>query len=151
MSRNLLDGYFDPRYLEEEIEKAYLQGFKQGRTEGYDKGCEEGEIQGFNHGRKQGYNDGFNDGEKCGYENGYDTGYDKCKEITMNKYNKLIKMAIKPFIRKDFKKDMTIVKKNTMAPLYCFTLPPLKFLMLTHALKQRTLPISSLRPQMRRL
>ena len=38
-------------------------------------------------------------------------------KISKIKYNKLMKMAIKPVIRKDIKKDMTIVKKNTMAQL----------------------------------
>ncbi len=37
-------------------------------------------------------------------------------KISKFKY-KLMKMAIKPVIRKDIKKDMTIVKKNTMARL----------------------------------
>jgi hypothetical protein len=80
MSRNLRDEYFDRRYLEEEIDKAFLRGLKQGRIEGYDKGFDEGEFQGFNHGRKQGYDNGFNDGNNRGYDNGYDTGYDKCKQ-----------------------------------------------------------------------
>jgi hypothetical protein len=48
MSRNLLDEYLDHRYLEEEIDKAFLRGLKQGRIEGYDKGFDEGEFQGFN-------------------------------------------------------------------------------------------------------
>ncbi len=39
------------------------------------------------------------------------------KKISKTKYNKLMKMAIKPVISKDIKKDMTIVKKNTMAQL----------------------------------
>ncbi len=54
MSRKLLDEYFDRRYLEEEIGKAFLRGLKQGRIEGYDKGFDAGEFQGFNHCRKQG-------------------------------------------------------------------------------------------------
>ena len=42
------------------------------------------------------------------------TNANKISKIT---YNKLMKMAIKPVTRKDIKKDMTIVKKNTMAQL----------------------------------
>jgi hypothetical protein len=38
-------------------------------------------------------------------------------KISKIRYNKLMKMAIKPVIRKDIKKDMTTVKKNTMAQL----------------------------------
>ena len=34
------------------------------------------------------------------------------KKISMTKCNKLMKMAIKMVTRKDFKKDMTIVKKK---------------------------------------
>ena len=80
MARISRDECFDRRYLEEEIQKAFLRGLKQGRIEGYNKGFDEGEFQGFNQGRKQEYNDGFDDGEARGYENGYDKGYDKCKE-----------------------------------------------------------------------
>ena len=80
MSRILREQCFDRRYLEEEIEKAFLCGLKQGRIEGYNKGFDEGELQGLNQVREQGYNDGFEDGEARGYENGYDKGYDKCKE-----------------------------------------------------------------------
>ena len=73
MSRIFRDECFNRRYLEEEVQKAFLRGLKQGRSEGYDNGFNQGDFQGFNYGRKQGYNDGFNDGEK--------RGYDKCKEI----------------------------------------------------------------------
>ncbi len=38
-------------------------------------------------------------------------------KISKIKHNKLMRMAIKPVIRNDIKKDMTIVKKNTMAQL----------------------------------
>ena len=44
MSRNLQDEYFDRRYLEEEIDKAFLRRLKQGRIEGYDKGFDEAEF-----------------------------------------------------------------------------------------------------------
>jgi hypothetical protein len=81
MSGSFGDECFDRRYLEDEVQKAFLRGLKQGRSEGYDNGFDQGDFQGFNHGRKQGYNDGFNDGENRGYENGYAKGYDKCKEI----------------------------------------------------------------------
>ena len=75
------DECFDRRYLEDQIQKAFLRGLKQGRSEGYDNGFDQGDFQGFNRGRKQGYNDGFNDGEDRGYQNGYAKGYDNCKEI----------------------------------------------------------------------
>ncbi len=39
------------------------------------------------------------------------------KETTMTKYHKLMKMAIKTVMRKDSKKDTTIVKKYTMVQL----------------------------------
>jgi hypothetical protein len=68
MSRNFQDEYFDRRYLEEEIDKAFLLGLKQGRIEGYDKGFDEEVFQGFNHGRKQGYDNGFNDGNNRGLQ-----------------------------------------------------------------------------------
>ena len=66
------------------------------------------------------------------------------KKISKTKYKKLMKMAIKPVTRKDFKKDMTIVKKNSMAQLLCFTIPPFKFLVPTQALKRRNPPFSRL-------
>ena len=65
------------------------------------------------------------------------------KKISKTKYKKL-KMAIKLVTRKDFKKDMTIVKKNSMAQLLCFTIPPFKFLVPTQALKRRNPPFSRL-------
>ena len=40
MSRNMRDEYFDRRYLEEEIETAFLRDLKQGRI--YDRGFDEG-------------------------------------------------------------------------------------------------------------
>ena len=145
MARILRDECFDRRYLEEENQKAFLRGLEQGRIEGYNKGFDEGEFQGFNQGRKQGYNDGFDDGEARGYENEYDKGYDKCKKKkSMTKSKKLMKMAIKLVTRKDFKKDMTIVKKNSMAQLLCFTIPPFKFLVPTQALKRQIPPFSRL-------
>ena len=65
------------------------------------------------------------------------------KKISMTKCNKLMKMAIKMVTRKDFKKDMTIVKKKSMAQLL-FVIPPYKFLVPTQALKRRTLSASRL-------
>ncbi len=115
MSRILTDECFDRKYLEQEIEKIIL--LKQGRIEGYGKGFDEGEFQAFNHGRKKGYNNGFNDGELCGYENGYDTGYNKWKENYDNQIQQAYKVETTPVIRKGLKKDMTIVKKNTIAEL----------------------------------
>ncbi len=68
------------------------------------------------------------------------------KKISKTKYKKLMKTAIKLVIRKDFKKDMTIVKKNLMAQLLCFTIPPFTFLVptRTQALKRRNPPFSRL-------
>jgi hypothetical protein len=68
------------------------------------------------------------------------------KKISMTKYKKLMKLAItgKLVTRKDFKKDMAIVKKNSMAQLLCFTIPPFKFLVPSQALKRRNPPFSRL-------
>jgi hypothetical protein len=65
-------------------------------------------------------------------------------KISMTKYKKLMEMAIKLVTKKDFKKDMTIVKKNLMAQILCFTIPQLKFLVPTQALKRRNPPFSRL-------
>ncbi len=116
MSRNLRDVYFARRYFEEEIDLAFLRGLKQGRIEGYDKGFDEGEFQGFN-GRKQRYDNWFNDGKNLGYKTDMTQDTTNANKISKIRYNKLMKMAIKPVIRKDIKKDMTTVKKNTMAQL----------------------------------
>ncbi len=143
MARILRDECFDRRYLEEEIQKA-LCGLKQGRIEGYNKAFDEREFQGYNQGRKQGYNDGFDDGEACGYENGHDKGYDKCNENFDNQAQKFMKMAIKLVTIKNFKKDITIVKKILMAQLLCFTISQFKFFVPTQALKRRNPPFSRL-------
>ena len=69
------DECFDRRDPEDQVQKAFLRGLTQGRSEGYANGFDQGEFQGFNCGRKQGYNDGFNDVEDRGYENGYAKGW----------------------------------------------------------------------------
>ena len=118
------DECFDRRYLEDQIQKAFLCGVKQGRSEGYDRiitivlikeifkvliVVESKDIM-----------------MDLMMEKIVVTRMDMQKDMTIAKKfsiakcNKLLRMAIKTVMKKDFKQDMTNVKKNSMAHIiYC--------------------------------
>lgn len=68
----------NPEYVVDRLDRAYEEGYEDGKEEGY--------ADGFDHGREEGYADGLDHGREEGYDDGYTVGYDRGYEEARLEY-----------------------------------------------------------------